>query len=148
MERRYAKVLSENPTTTNERKTNAEVLTPIKLVKEMIAKIPRIKKSDKIFDPCVGKGAFMVVMYDKLIKKYSKKHVLENMLYFADINPINIFITKLILDPHNKYKLNYYTGDSLKMDSEKIWGVKKFNIILFLREHVIHSIWSPSGFLK
>ena len=114
----YKKSLLKNPTSKDDRKKNAEVLTPIELVIEMISKLPDnfYKKDIKILDPCVGKGVFMVVMYDELIKRgYTRKQILTEILYFADINPVNIFITKMILDPYNEFELNYYIGDSLSM---------------------------------
>jgi hypothetical protein len=43
------------------------------------------------------------------------KVIVEECIYFADINPLNIFICKLLLDPLEKYKLNYYEGDILKI---------------------------------
>ena len=60
MQKRYTESLKNNPTTKNERKQNAEVLTPLKLVNEMMSKIPEDAWTDlksgwlpKIFDPCV-----------------------------------------------------------------------------------------------
>jgi hypothetical protein len=135
-------------TTSIERKQNAEVLTPLKLVKEMMSKIPvdawtdmRTGNLPKIFDPCVGKGAFIVVIYDMLFAldalkelipddEERRKTILVEMIYFADINPFNIFVTKMILDPSNKYKLNAFTGDTLEMDIEEVWGFDKFDIIV------------------
>ena len=76
----------------------------------------------RIFDPCVGKGAFIVAIYDLLWDKLTivdeeerRRTILEEMLYFADINPRNILITKSILNPSNKYKLNTFIGDALEM---------------------------------
>jgi hypothetical protein len=37
------------------------------------------------------------------------KYILENLLYFSDINEQNINICKLLLDPYNQYELNYHT---------------------------------------
>jgi hypothetical protein len=123
---KYELVLKHFFTTAHDRKQNAEVLTAVTLVIEMISKLPKdfwevalIKSKSKdfrILDPCVGKGVFMVVMYDELIKRgYTRKQILTEILYFADINPVNVFITKMILDPYNEFELNYYIGDSLSM---------------------------------
>ena len=148
MERRYNESLQRHKTTDIEKKNNAEVLTSIKLVKEMLSKIPRIAWTDmkntylpKIFDPCVGKGAFVVVIYDLLFESEDLKElipddeerrqtILEDMIYFADINPFNIYITKMVLDPSGKYKLNSYTGNTLELNIKKVWGFNKFDIIV------------------
>jgi len=113
-------------TTDIERKQNAEVLTPPALAIEMTSKIPEDawtkKPLPRIFDPCVGKGVFVSIVYDILWDKLRipneeerRRTILEDMLYFADINPFNIYVTKLILDPKNKYKLNAYCGNTLEM---------------------------------
>jgi hypothetical protein len=133
-------------TTDIERKQNAEVLTPLTLVNEMMSKIPEDAWTDlssgklpTIFDPCVGKGAFVVVIYDLLWVKLKdlipdeeerRVTILEEIIYFADINPFNIHVTKIILDPANKYKLNSYTGDTLEMDIESTFDIEKFDIIV------------------
>jgi len=56
-------------------------------------------------------------------KEERKKHILENMLYMSEFNKKNVFVSKQIFDIENKYKLNIYHGDSLKLDTEKEWGV-------------------------
>jgi hypothetical protein len=128
-------------TTDIERKQNAEVLTPLSLVNEMMSKIPEEAWTDMssgqlptIFDPCVGKGAFVVVIYDLLWEKLEdlipdeeerRVTILEEMIYFADINPFNIHVTKMILDPGNKYKLNAYCDDTLQMEFDF-----KFDIVV------------------
>jgi hypothetical protein len=132
-------------TTDIERKQNAEVLTPLSLVNEMMSKIPVDAWTEmgeclpKIFDPCVGKGAFVVVIYDLLWDKLEelipdeeerRVTILEEMIYFADINQFNIHVTKMILDPGNNYKLNTYCGDTLEMDTEEVFNVSKFDIIV------------------
>ena len=133
---KYELVLKHFFTTAHDRKQNAEVLTAVTLVIEMISKLPdnfwevaliKSKSKDfRILDPCVGKGVFMVVMYDELIKRgYTRKQILTEILYFADINPVNIFITKMILDPYNEFELNYYIGDSLAMTFDF-----KFHLVL------------------
>jgi len=133
-------------TTEIERKQNAEVLTPIELVIEMISKIPenfwdKIESGflPKIFDPCVGKGVFVAIIYDLLWEKLKKlipdeeerrKTILEKIIYFADINSFNIYVTNLILNNGNKYKLNYYEGDTLTIDIKKEWDIDGFDLVI------------------
>jgi len=63
-------------------------------------------------------------------KKQRKRHILENMIYTSELTPKNCWIYKNILDPNNKYKLNIYCGDSLTLDTQKEWGIEKFDIIV------------------
>jgi hypothetical protein len=112
----------------------------------MLSKIPEDAWTDlsngrhpRIFDPCVGKGVFVCVIYDLLWEKLEilvpdeeerRQIILEKMIYFADINPFNIHVTKMILDPDNKYKLNTYCGDTLKMNIKEQWDIDGFDIIV------------------
>jgi hypothetical protein len=137
-----------------ERKKNAEISTPISLRKEMLDKIPinrwceYYKVEDngdwtlvlpKVFEPCCGKGGFVIDIVGRLVnglkeyipdEKERYKTVLEKCLYFGDINPVNIFITRLLLDPYGEYNLNYYEGDTLKLDIKKEWGIDRFDMVI------------------
>ena len=124
-----------------EKKKFGEVFTPMNLVNEMLDKLPKEvwkNKNLKWLDPCCGMGNFPIAVYLRLmigleeeIKDTSerKKHILENMLYMCELNKKNVSITKQIFDINNEYKLNIYQGDSLKVDYNKIFGMKQFNII-------------------
>ena len=101
-----------------EKKSNAEVSTPFKLRQEMLDKIPCEfwKSIKKVFEPCSGKGGFIVDIIDRFMngleeaipdEKERYKTIVEECLYFSDINSTNIFICKLLIDPYNEYKLNY-----------------------------------------
>lgn len=100
---------------------NGEVTTPFILRQEMLDLIPlsfwQLYKPIKIFEPCCGKGGFVVDIYNKLIEHsfLTKKEILMECLYFADINPVNVFLTKRLLDPDDEYLLNTVVGDTLKM---------------------------------
>lgn len=138
-----------------ERKNNAEITTPLVLRQEIIEKIPTIiwnhkrvvnKRKTKvkyrlpiIFEPCAGKGGFLVDIVEKLMislstvvpdKNERYKRIVEECIYFGDINPTNIFICKLLLDPYNKYSLNYYEGNTLKLDTQRCWGISQFDLII------------------
>lgn len=128
---------------------HAEVSTPYILREEMIDKIPddtwcKKMKSGRykyatVFEPCAGKGGFLLTIINKLMTKMEcsmpdkdkrYKYIVEKCLYFADINPTNIFICKLLIDPNNKYNLNYYEGNTLEMDINEIWNINGFDIII------------------
>ena len=52
------------------------------------------------------------------------------MLYMSELNKKNVLICKQIFDINNEYKLNIYNGDSLKVDFNKEFGIKEFDIII------------------
>ena len=124
-----------------EKKSNAEVSTPFKLRQEMLDKIPvefwtSIKK---VFEPCAGKGGFIVDIIDRFMiglektipdEKERYRTIVEECLYFSDINPTNIFICKLLIDPYNEYKLNYNEGNTLELDIKEKWDIDGFDAVI------------------
>jgi len=127
---------------TIEKKKFGEVFTPMKLVNEMLDKLPKEvwkNKNLKWFDPANGMGNFPIAVYLRLIeglkeeisdKNKRKKHILENMLYMCELNKKNVLISKQIFDINNDYKLNIYCGDSLKINTNKEWKLQSFDIIM------------------
>lgn len=122
-----------------EKKMNAEVSTPYKLRQEMLDKIPINfwKNKNKVFEPCSGKGGFLIDIIDRFMKnlpikdnKTKYKFIVEELLYFCDINPTNIFINKLLLDPYDEYKLNYHEGNTLELDIKKKWNIEGFDAVI------------------
>ena len=132
--------------TDKEKKDNAEYATPPQLANDMVNKVQEIdpnlfKKSFKIFDPCVGKGVFMLILKNILMKTLENTYpnpekrlevILTEMLYFADINPLNVYITKLLLDPTGKYheRMNYHIGDTLKLNIKDKWNIDGFELVI------------------
>ena len=125
----------------NEKKQNAEVSTPSTLRKEMIDKIPSDfwTTPKKVFEPCSGKGGFLIDIIDKfmnglkeVIKDDEERYriIVEECLYYSDINKQNIFIAKLLLDPYNKYNLNANDGDTLKLDIKEKWDLDEFDLVI------------------
>ncbi len=124
-----------------ERKKNAEISTPRKLRQEMLDKMPLSfwETEGKVFEPCCGKGGFLIDVADKFMAGLKKKipdpkkrykTIVEKCLYFSDINPTNIFISKLLLDPYGEYELNYNEGDTLKLNIKKRWGFERFDLVV------------------
>jgi hypothetical protein len=124
-----------------EKKTNAEISTPYKLRQEMLDKIPSEFWSSpkKVFEPCSGKGGFVIdivhrfmegMKEDVVDEKERYKIVVEECLYFSDINPTNIFICKLLLDPYSEYSLKYNEGDTLELDIREKWDVEGFDAVI------------------
>ena len=48
----------------------------------------------------------------------------------SELNKKNVLVCKQLFDINNEYKLNLYEGDSLKVDYEKEFGIKEFDIIM------------------
>ena len=124
-----------------EKKSNAEVSTPFRLRQYMLATMPAEfwKSLRKVFEPCAGKGGFLIDIIDKFMEglkesipdaKLRYKTIVEECLYFSDINPTNIFICKLLIDPHNEYKLNYNVGDTLELNIQEKWGIEGFDAVI------------------
>lgn len=121
-----------------EKKENGEVFTHLSIVIEMLDKLDEayIKKHGKSifteigfkwFDPAVGIGNFPIILYQRLFKGLAlqipneeerRKHILEQMIYSAELTPKNVFIYKKIFCG-DKYKLNIFEGDTMKMDVKK-----------------------------
>ena len=110
-----------------EKKLHAEVSTPIYLADDMINLVPEEfwKKPKKVFDPCCGKGSLLIVVIEKFMEGLKNlypnederyKVIVEQCIYFADINDFNIIVCKQAIDPENKYKLTYFTGNSLTLN--------------------------------
>lgn len=125
-----------------EKKKFGEVFTPMVLINEMLDKLPIYVWKDKNLkwlDPCCGMGNFPSAIYLRLMESLKddiidtadrKKHILEDMLYMSELNKKNVFICLQIFNFNNELKLNIYEGDSLKVDYNKEFGVKKFDIIV------------------
>lgn len=89
-------------------KSSNDEPTPIDCVEEMINKIPDElwkRTGLKILDPCCGNGNFSLPIMEKLMEQNNKKFILENILYFNDINDERINNVENIYCK-NKYKLN------------------------------------------
>lgn len=134
-----------------EKQENGEVFTPMELVFEMLDNLDKhyIKENGKsIFTEkefkwgditgC-GMGNFSVAVYLRLMDGLKqeipddddrKEHILENMIYMAELNKKNVFICRQIFDVNNSYCLNLYEGDALELDPDVEWSIEKFDIIL------------------
>jgi len=109
-----------------EKKEHAEFGTPQFLRNDMINIIPKYfwkNKNRKVLEPCCGKGGFLYDIVSKFMNSLRKeipdrkrryRHIVEEIIYFADINPGNVKICRKILDPDGIYELNYYSGDVIQ----------------------------------
>jgi hypothetical protein len=129
-----------------EKKQKGEVFTPLSLVKEMLDKLPKevwYNPNLKWADIANGMGNFPIIIYRRLMetlvkdfpdKEERKRHILENMLYVADLSIKNCFMFRNLVDPNGVYKLNIFCGNSLSKEFEQhiknVWKVDKFDIIV------------------
>jgi hypothetical protein len=134
-----------------EKQENGEVFTPMELVFEMLDNLDKhyINENGKsIFTEKKfkwgdivgsGMGNFSVAVYLRLMEGLKqeipndddrKEHILEKMIYMAELNKKNVFICRQIFDVNNYYCLNLYEGDALELDPDVEWSVEKFDVIL------------------
>lgn len=115
-----------------------EVFTPIKLIEEMLDKLPKDvwkNKDYKWLDPANGIGNFPMIAYKKLMdglkdvikdEKTRSEHIIKNMLYMFEINPKNVGVSRKIFGKD----ANIFCGDFLSMDIGKATGIDKFDVIM------------------
>ena len=62
--------------TNEEKKNNAEIPTPVCLVDDMLNVIPEEfwKTQQKVFEPCCGKGNFVLGIFDKFYEGLKEKY--------------------------------------------------------------------------
>ena len=134
-----------------EKKKFGEVFTPLAFINDKMLRdlevhynasheVPLYENPDLTWaDTTAGMGNFPVAIYYKLMagleKKIPeeaerKKHILEKMLYMAEYNAKNCFVVSQIFNIHGSYKLNLYQGDSLALDIEAVFGMKKFDVVI------------------
>ena len=138
--------------TQDEKKNNAEVPTPVKLVDEMLDTIPLEfwTSPNKVFEPCCGKGNFVLGIFDRFYKGLESKYpderlrcrvIMTECIYYADLTPLNVFITTELMKCHVQsyceleeldidYRFNAYTGDTLKLDIKKEWNISGFDAVI------------------
>ena len=133
--------------TIDEKKENGEVPTPFTLVDEMLNKIPADfwKTPRKVFEPCCGKGNFVLGIFDKFYKGLENMYpdetercrvIMTECIYYADITALNVFITTEIMKCHVQsycsldeldFEFNHYTGNTLELNIEDKWNIRGFN---------------------
>jgi hypothetical protein len=128
---------------TDEKFINAEVPTPRGIRGDMLRSFPISfwkNKHNTVFEPTSGKGCFVVSIINKFLKglkieipdfKKRYKFIVENCVFWNDINKENVRTTIKLIDPSGKYNLRYSNLDSLTIfDTQKIYGVPGFNAVI------------------
>ena len=135
----------------DERKNNAEVPTPPALCKEKCDLLSSEfwKSKPKIGELSCGKGNYVLEIFDQLYKhvdiennQEKCKVIIEECIYFGDIDGTNVFITECLLGCHAQsycgyensidvnYKFNSYIGDTLELDIKKVWKIEGFDAVI------------------
>jgi hypothetical protein len=126
----------------DEESNNAEFSTPYALRQEMLDQIPIEFWRDpnhKVFEPCSGKAGFLIDIIDRFMKGLSSiiedekvryQHIVENCIYFADINPMNLYLGELLINPTLEFKTNSWEGDTLTLDIEEVFKMKGFHLVI------------------
>lgn len=123
-----------------------EVLTPEYLVNDMLNILPEevwTNPNLKWLDPANGPGIYPICIIKRLMKGLENvipndderyKHIIENMIYVCELQPVNMVMYYCLVDPCDKYDVKKFTGSFLSQDFDKcmsdIWNVDKFDIIL------------------
>jgi len=135
--------------TNDEKKQNAEVPTPVKLVDEMLNLVPLEfwKTPQKVFEPCCGKGNFVLGIFDRFYKGLEEMYpdeierchiIMTECIYYADLTALNVFITTEIMKCHVQsycgldeidYDFNNYIGNTLELNIKDKWNIIGFNKI-------------------
>lgn len=128
-----------------ERKRHGEIMTPLKeLALPMIDLVPKEFWTDptqRIVDSSGGIGTFLIMCAAKLMNGLKKwqpndelrfKHIVENMLYYGELQPRNAFLWLCAIDPYDEYKTNTYCGSFLDGGFDKhmneVWKVENFTL--------------------
>jgi hypothetical protein len=133
-----------------ERKKHGEILTPFKELAEPMVKL--IEKYDaefwknknhKVLDSSAGYGTFLILAAYKFMvglkgeiedEEERFKWIVENCLYYGELQAKSVFSWLVAIDPHNEYKTNIYWGSFLSKEfdehAKNVWGVEKWNLII------------------
>lgn len=124
-----------------EKKDFAEVSTPYQIRRNMLNQFPMKFWTElhTVFEPCVGKGGFLIDIVDRFMEGLASsipdeneryKTIVEKCVYFSDINKTNIYISRMLIDPENKYDLNFNIGNTLEMNNVELGWPTTFDAII------------------
>jgi len=133
-----------------ERKKHGEILTPFKELAERMVRL--VDKYDldfwknpnhKVLDSSAGYGTFLILSAYKFMvglkdwepdedKRF--KWIVENCLYYGELQARSVFSWLVAIDPYDEYKTNTYWGSFLDGGFDKhmkeVWIIDKFDLII------------------
>lgn len=133
-----------------ERKKHGEILTPFKELAEPMVKLvekydPEFwkNKNHKVLDSSAGYGTFLILAAYKFMiglkdefpdEEERFKWIVENCLYYGELQAKSVFSWLVAIDPYNEYKTNIYWGSFLTKDFDEhmknVWNVDSFDLII------------------
>jgi len=133
-----------------ERKKHGEILTPFKELAEPMVKLvekydPEFwkNKNHKVLDSSAGYGTFFILSAYKFMvglkdefpdEEERFKWIVENCLYYGELQAKSVFSWLVAIDPYNEYKTNIYWGSFLTKDFDEhmknVWNVESFDLII------------------
>jgi hypothetical protein len=133
-----------------ERKKHGEILTPFKELAEPMVKLvekydPEFwkNKNHKVLDSSAGYGTFLILVAYKFMiglkdefpdEEERFKWIVENCLYYGELQAKSVFSWLVAIDPYNEYKTNIYWGSFLTKDFDEhmknVWKVESFDLII------------------
>ncbi len=144
-----------------EKKKNAEIPTPCPCVDEMLDTLPKeyFQSVHATLEPCCGKGNFVLGIFERFFEGLSHiddkiercRIIIEECIFFTDIDEMNVHITKHLLMYHAiasisgddsswddwskvmvimdlQYNMN--VGDTLSLDPSSKWNVDAFSAVI------------------
>jgi len=135
---------------TVERKKFGEIMTPIKeLALPMVELVDKYDEefwknpNHKVLDSSAGLGTFLILCAGKFmngLKEFEPdiekrfKYIVENCLYYGELQSRNVFLWLCLIDPNDEYLTNTYFGSFLDDDFDKhmkdVWKLDNFNLII------------------
>lgn len=138
-----------------DRKGKGEIHTPFKELAEPMVKLVEKydkdfwkNKDHKVLDSSAGYGTFLILAAYKFMvglkdviedEEERFKWIVENCLYYGELQARSAFSWLVSIDPFDKYKVNIFWGSfldgtSLSKDFEEhmknVWKVDKFDLII------------------
>lgn len=133
-----------------ERKQHGEILTPFKeLAEPMIRLVEKYdpmfwkNKNHKVLDSSAGYGTFLILAAYKFMvglkdeikdEEERFKWIVENCLYYGELQAKSVFSWLMAIDPFDHYKTNIFWGsfltDGFDKHAKEVWGVEKFDLII------------------
>jgi hypothetical protein len=133
-----------------ERKSHGEILTPFEeLAKPMVNLMNKYDEefwkdsTNKVLDSSAGYGTFLILCLYKFMEGLVEfepdedkrlKHIIENQLYYGELQAKSVFSWLVAIDPNDEYDTNIYWGsyldDGFDYHMNNVWNVEKFDLII------------------
>lgn len=133
-----------------ERKSHGEILTPFnELAKPMVNLMDKYDEefwtipTNKVLDSSAGYGTFLILCLYKFMEGLKDfepnedlrlKHIIENQLYYGELQSRSVFSWLVAIDPNDEYDTNIYWGSYLDegfdFHMKNVWDVEKFDLII------------------